>query len=266
MRTDIFDTGSETPEAILAKKRKLEAGSRAAAAWDGHADSVDAAVALEAQIRTIQATKASSLRAALVPDCLFVCLQGSDKMQAQPAIGPAAPVRAAPVVIPAQMMHQPLPMPGTMLAPPMQQPPLGGMFAPPPPGGVAAAHPYLHPGAAAAGPRPPLGAPGAPLLPEEQWASMVPSPFQLAVTVAQDDNNKGWKLDGATHTFEVDHSTTVEQIKQMLEVRVGLPPTLQKLKHAVKGFLKDKDSCAYYNFRGGDVIELTRQQRGGKKK
>lgn len=57
MRTDIFDTGSETPEAILAKKRKLEASSKAAAAWDGHADSVEATISLEAQIRAIHASK-----------------------------------------------------------------------------------------------------------------------------------------------------------------------------------------------------------------
>ncbi len=175
-------------------------------------------------------------------------------MQANPAIGPAAPVRSAPPVsIPQQMMHQPLPVP--LLPPP-------NMF----PGQPQIGNPFLHPAnAALVAPRPIPVAAGV-LLPEEQWASTMPPRFSLAVNVAMDENNKGWKLDGSTHTLEVEHSTTVEQIKQMLEVRVGLPPGLQKLKHATKGFLKDKDTCAYYNFRQGDSIELTRQQRGGKKK
>jgi hypothetical protein len=228
VRTDIFDTGSETPEAMMAKKRKLET-SRGATAWDGHADSVDAAVSLEAQIRTLHASK------------------GSDKQQSNPAIGPAAPVRNAPVPFVA-------PMAAPVVAP----------LAP------ALMHPYLHPGnqqPVALAP-PPSGASGA-MVPEEHWAAMNPAPYELAVTVAREEpneKNKAWKLDGSTHSLSVRNDTTVEEVKQMLEVRTGLPPNLQKLKHATKGFLKDKDSLAFYNLRAGDAVELTRQQRGGKKK
>jgi|JI10StandDraft_1071094.scaffolds.fasta_scaffold801821_1 hypothetical protein len=185
-------------------------------------------------------------------------------MQANPAIGPAAPAR--PVQIPQQMMHGP---------------PAGGLFAAPPPPVAASLssgpppmmHPYLHPGNSAVAPIP-VAVPGAggatvaALVPEEQWAALVPGPFSISVVATSDEGakEKGWKLDGATHTLQVDSATTVEQIKQMLEVRIGIPPSLQKLKHATKGFLKDKDSCAFYNLRAGDTIELTRQQRGGKKK
>jgi hypothetical protein len=204
-------------------------------------------------------------------------------MQANPAIGPAAPVR-----MPHQMMH-------AQQGPPSLQP---GMFFPPgqqqqqqqqqiqlqqqqlqqqlqqqqlqQQQGLAAMHPYLHPANQPLAPARPLTAAVAgALVPEEQWAAISPAPYMLSVAVAKEEaneKNKGWKLDGATHVFQVDHATTIEEIKMMLEVRVGLPPNLQKLKHATKGFLKDKDSCAFYNFRAGDVIELTRQQRGGKKK
>ncbi len=235
VRTDIFDTGSETPEAMLAKKRKLEA-SRGATAWDGHADSVDAAISLEAQIRAIHATK------------------GSDKAPANPAIGPAAPVRAAPGV-PA------VPAPGFGAVP------VAAVAAPSP----ALMHPYLHPGnqlPPAAAPPPAALAAGA-AMPEEHWAAMNPSPFELSVTVAREEpseKNKAWRLDGAAHALSVRNETTVEELKQMLEVRIGLPPNLQKIKHAARGFLKDRDTLAFYNLRAGDTLELTRQQRGGKKK
>ncbi len=234
VRTDIFDTGSETPEAMMQKKRKLEA-SKGAAAWDGHADSVDAAVSLEAQIRAIHATK------------------GSDKQQPVPAIGPSTPVRAA------------VSGAGGSGGSASFAAPLASGAVPP----TAAMHPYLHPGNQPSAPVPVAVAAVGTLMDEEQWAAVNPSPFEIAVTVAREeasDKNKGWKLDGATHTFAVQNTTAVEELKQMLEIRVGLPPNLQKLKHVTKGFLKDKDSLAFYNLRQGDVLELTRQQRGGKKK
>ena len=248
VRTDIYDTGSEAPEAVQ-KKRKVEAQALAKPVWDGHADSVEAAVSLEAQIRAIHAVK------------------GSDKMQADPAIGPAAPQRQgqtrAPVAPAPKNAAAPVPVAVPVAAPPpsLLHPynvPPGGML--PPPGSMVASM---------MGGRGGVVAVGAMAVPEEQWKAMNPSPFMLKVAVAKEEageKTKTWKLDGSTQEFEVENTTTVEELKQMIEARVGLPPNLQKLKHAVKGFLKDKETCAYYNLRPVDVLELTRQQRGGKKK
>lgn len=96
------------------------------------------------------------------------------------------------------------------------------------------------------------------------------SPFELSVVVAREeatDKTKNWKLDGSTHVLTVTHDTSVDEIKRQMEQRMGLPVHLQKLKFAARGvFLRDGETCAAVNLRQGDVLDLVRAQRGGKKK
>ena len=107
------------------------------------------------------------------------------------------------------------------------------------------------------------------LVPEEIWLQSNPQPFSIVVNVANEEpneKNKAWKLDGRTVSLSLDPSYSIEQVKQELEKEVLLPVNLMKLQHASKGFLKNKETCAYYNLKEGESLELTRQQRGGKKK
>ena len=112
------------------------------------------------------------------------------------------------------------------------------------------------------------GPPGLDLVPESVWASRHPGPFNLVVTVSRDeasDKNPEWKLDGQVINVSVEASTTIEELKQRLEADIGLPLNRIKLQHPSKGFLKNRDSCAFYNLKDGDTLELTRQRRGGRK-
>lgn len=241
VRTDIFDTGSEAPDALLQKKRKLdkETKEKHVAAWDGTSASAAQKFSLEQQIATIKATK------------------GTDVEHDKAAIGPAAPAHrggsssntsfsSAPPVFSSAPPVVSVPNIATPYIPTVQPPLVDSMVVAPPPGAARTS-----------------------LVPEALWIAQNPGPIKLKIAVVSEEpteKTKAWKLDGRIVEVEVACQTMVEQLKQRMESEIGLPINLQKLKHAAKGFLKDKESCAYYNLVSGDVLELTRQQRGGKKK
>ena len=218
VRTDIFDTGSAAPEALLQKKRKVEEQSAGVVRWDGHSDSVDTAVNLEAQISRIHATK------------------GSSHNNDSPAIGPL-PGHAARAVAQAKAQEE---------------------------AELAASK---NAGSAGESGRALSEATEAPV-DEAEWAASHPGPFGIHVVVVAEevDPSKSWTLDGRTVRVEADANMLIEQIKQRLESEIALPVNLMKLQHSTYGFLKNQGSCASYNLADGDCLELTRQQRGGRKK
>ncbi|KAJ3104760.1 SF3a splicing factor complex subunit [Phlyctochytrium bullatum] len=87
-----------------------------------------------------------------------------------------------------------------------------------------------------------------------------------------------WKVPDNPHTFlkipGVRPNQLVAELKDMISKETGWPASRQKLtleERTGHGFytgrhvLKDANTAAYYNLAGGDVIELTVKERGGKK-
>ncbi|XP_075976034.1 splicing factor 3a subunit 1 isoform X2 [Anticarsia gemmatalis] len=289
-RTDIFGVGDE--ETAIGKKIGEEERRRDdRVTWDGHTSSVEAAtraarahITLEDQIQQIHKVKG------LLPD------EEKEKIGPKPvgAAGPprAAPPRppapappprpppAAPAPAPPPVLLQPLP--SLMVLPPMApRPPL----IPTPVGAVgpvvgavsavaAAGFPFGSVSAVSAAPAPPEDDEGPAakrartedaLEPEMSWLARHPGPAPIQVALPSLPERAEWRLDGRSLPMSVSLSTTVAELKNLLQHSTKMPIAKQKL-HYEGLFFKDTNTLAYYNVPPGAVIQLQVKERGGRKK
>ncbi|KAL0831793.1 hypothetical protein ABMA28_001330 [Loxostege sticticalis] len=278
-RTDIFGVGDE--ETAIGKKIGEEEKRRDdRVTWDGHTSSVEAAtraarahITLEDQIQQIHKVKG------LLPD------EEKEKIGPKPVAGggpprppppraqpPRPPAPApAPAPQPAAVLLQPLPP--LMVIPPLApRPPL---IPTPVVGGVGAAA-YGFPGApGTAPPAPAIEEDDAPLAkrmrtedalePEHTWLARHPGAAPLQVMTPSLPERSEWRLDGRPVHASLPLSTTVAELKALLQ-RTTLMPTAKQKLHYEGLFFKDNNTLAYYNVPPGAVIHLQVKERGGRKK
>jgi splicing factor 3A subunit 1 len=92
-----------------------------------------------------------------------------------------------------------------------------------------------------------------------------PTTVAVAVPAQAAGEDKGVALHGQTETLTLPLTTTVAQLKELLQARVGLPAGRMNLKHAQLGLLKDHLSLAHYNLGRGSELQLLTRERGRKK-
>merc|ERR550525_850021 len=104
------------------------------------------------------------------------------------------------------------------------------------------------------------------LFPEEKWIQKHPMPIQILVQVNLGADNMAANVPSVI-PLEVPVRIKVIEMKQMLASKVaasGVNMTTMKLKAQGPGYiLKNVNTLAFYNIAPGNVIELTRKQRGG---
>eukprot|EP00160_Parvularia_atlantis_P016874 Unigene5564_Nuclearia_a/m.17006 Unigene5564_Nuclearia_a/g.17006 ORF Unigene5564_Nuclearia_a/g.17006 Unigene5564_Nuclearia_a/m.17006 type:complete len:179 (+) Unigene5564_Nuclearia_a:1-537(+) len=173
-----------------------------------------------------------------------------------PMPGMSAPPGAAQFYPGAPFMGMPMPpmMPGLMpMLPPTMQP---GMM-----GGMGEEDED--------GPNKRARTDEAALVPEHDFLQQHPQPEAVRVVVPlnQDKSQQQWKFNGQTEEVEVPLSTTVGQLKEALQQRVGVPAGKVNLRHPVIGLLKDQNTLAYYNIgHHSPELQLLLRERGGRKK
>lgn len=295
-RTDIFGVGDE--ETAIGKKIGEEERRRDdRVTWDGHTSSVEAAtraarahITLEDQIQQIHKVKG------LLPD------EEKEKIGPKPVgAGPAsrAPTRATAPAPP------PRPVPPAPAPPPAPQPvllqPLPSLMVLPPlaprppliPTPVAAVGPVsaVTPAGFPFGPGVPTGhmtgaphVPGVPPVPEEDdapaakrartedalepehsWLARHPGAAHLQVALPSVPERAEWRLDGRSLSLSVSLSTSIAELKNILQRSTNMPIAKQKL-HYEGLFFKDTNTLAYYNVPPGAVLQLQVKERGGRKK
>lgn len=104
------------------------------------------------------------------------------------------------------------------------------------------------------------------MLPENKWAEKYPQAIQILVQVNLGADALAANIPSVI-PLELSVRTRVLEMKQMLTPKVaaaGVSVSTMKLKAQGAGFiLKNSQSLAFYNVAPGNVIELTKKQRGG---
>ncbi|KAG6441665.1 splicing factor 3A subunit 1 isoform X2 [Manduca sexta] len=279
-RTDIFGVGDE--ETAIGKKIGEEERRRDdRVTWDGHTSSVEAAtraarahITLEDQIQQIHKVKG------LLPD------EEKEKIGPKPVSAPSGrvpagrvpppPARApapAPAPAPTPVLLQPLPplmvIPPLAPRPPLIPTPVGAV------GPVGAVNPAAFGYGAVGGPVPPAEEEEGPaakrartddsLEPETTWLTRHPGAVPLQVVLPSLPERAEWRLDGRSLPLSLPLSTTVAEVKNILQRSTSMPTAKQKL-HYEGLFFKDTNTLAYYNLPPGAVIQLQVKERGGRKK
>jgi len=105
------------------------------------------------------------------------------------------------------------------------------------------------------------------LLPEADFIAQNPGPCVLTIIVPAEPEYAHWGFTGQTFTLEMSQTDTVQQLKERISVKLGIPANKQKLK-VVNGphLNKDTDTIAKSNIRSGSSVEVGVKERGGKKK
>mmetsp|Transcript_105435 Transcript_105435/g.297934 ORF Transcript_105435/g.297934 Transcript_105435/m.297934 type:complete len:703 (+) Transcript_105435:81-2189(+) len=184
---------------------------------------------------------------------------------------PAAPSQSTPALPGGQMGMLPqgpitgvstinARLPGTSVAPPLMAPPAA---AAPRPGMVAMEDDDEDDEPSAKKPRLDDGS----LLPEAKWLEKHPMPIQILVQVTLGADASAASIP-AVIPLEISLRARVLEMKQMLAPKVaaaGVTYTNMKLKAQGPGYLlKNANTLAFYNVAPGNVIELSKKQRGGK--
>lgn len=103
------------------------------------------------------------------------------------------------------------------------------------------------------------------LISEAEWLTQVSGSITVSVQTPSSTPNPDWKLDGTLLSVSMDVAAPVSTLKSVVQDMTGLPTSKQKL--SFEGlFLKDGSSLAYYNMKGGSVVQLQIKERGGKRK
>eukprot|EP00003_Mantamonas_plastica_P001104 TRINITY_DN10808_c0_g1_i1.p1 TRINITY_DN10808_c0_g1~~TRINITY_DN10808_c0_g1_i1.p1 ORF type:complete len:219 (+),score=88.79 TRINITY_DN10808_c0_g1_i1:75-731(+) len=103
------------------------------------------------------------------------------------------------------------------------------------------------------------------LWPEQEWLANHPGNVSVKVIVPDEQGKSQWDFNGQTLEYSLDIESLVSVLKKKIMEDLGIPPNKQKLKMDPIGFLKDRESLAYYNFSDGITVELGSKQRGGRK-
>ncbi|PZC74042.1 hypothetical protein B5X24_HaOG208411 [Helicoverpa armigera] len=103
------------------------------------------------------------------------------------------------------------------------------------------------------------------LEPEHSWLARHPGPVPLQVALPSLPERAEWRLDGRALALSVALSSSVAELKNLLQRSTNMPTAKQKL-HYEGLFFKDTNTLAYYNVPPGAVIHLQVKERGGRKK